>query len=70
MTVFWIVLGALVVAALAAMLVHDRRAKARGSRFNGDGIGAGAVGNPEAYRSSPGSHPTGWGRGTGGGSAG
>ncbi|KQS58894.1 hypothetical protein ASG36_13030 [Geodermatophilus sp. Leaf369] len=67
MTTFWIVVGVLVVAALAAMLVHDRRAKARGSRFDADGIGGGATGSPEAYRSSPGSHPTGWGRGTGGG---
>ena len=67
MTAFWTVVGVLVVAVLAAMLVHDRRAEARGSRFDADGIDCGATGSPEAHRSSPGRHPTGWGRGTGGG---
>lgn len=65
MTTGWIVVGVLVVAVLVAMLVHDRRAKARGLRLDHGGIGAEARGNPDAYRSSPGSHPTGWGAGTG-----
>ena len=69
MTTFWIVVGMIVVAALVAMLVHDRRAGARGAALHGgasDGVrGTAVTGDPEAYRSSPGSHPNGWGGGSG-----
>ena len=64
MPTFWIVVIAVLVVALAAAFVHDRRAKARGARLNPDagaqsGIrGTNHTGNPEAYRSSSGT--TGW----------
>ena len=68
MVTFWVVVGVVVLAALAAMLVHDRRAKARGARLNPDagarfGIrGTNGTGNPDAYRGSAGT--TGWGGGS------
>ncbi|SDG87929.1 hypothetical protein [Klenkia brasiliensis] len=67
MTTFWIVVGVLVVAGLAAMLVHDRRATMRGARLNpdiGSDVGRGHA-DPDAYRGSQGSTPNGWGMGSG-----
>jgi hypothetical protein len=69
MTTFFIVVGVLVVAVLAAMLVHDRRAGARGARLNpdtGSDVGRGHA-DPDAYRGSSGSTPNGWGMGSGSG---
>jgi hypothetical protein len=68
MATFWWVVGAVVVAGLVAAFLHDRRAARRAVR---DGRAPGEVrprgiGDPEAYRSSPGTHPNGWGGGTGG----
>jgi len=67
MTTFWIVVGVLVVAGLAAMLVHDRRAGARGARLDPDTGGTLGRGHadPDAYRGSSGSTPNGWGMGSG-----
>lgn len=64
MPTFWIVVIVVLVVGLAVAFVHDRRAKARGSRLNPDagaqsGIrGTNQTGNPDAYRSSSGT--TGW----------
>ncbi|GHE09773.1 hypothetical protein [Klenkia taihuensis] len=69
MTTFFIVVGVLVVALLVAMLMHDRRARARGARLDPDvgrQVGRGHA-NPDAYRGSSGSTPTGWGMGSGSG---
>ncbi|MEU2350493.1 hypothetical protein [Modestobacter sp. NPDC049651] len=62
---FLVVAGVLLVALLAAMAVHDRRARARGARLNPDAgaqsgrRGLNGTGNVDAYRGSDGTHPSG-----------